>query len=316
MRRPGPPLRFADVVAHVWLLTLMSWWIMGCGNTPARAGGGSARRGRSQGAPLRDRRGQRPPGGAAGARRVDSRRRAASRSRRRSCPRDSSPSRSSKGRPTTSSWRRTRHSYATWPREASSGRSRYMPMRGSLVLAVYRELGDTVRSLADLTEARGEEDRAGQSRDRSLRQGRQAGARAGRAVGPAPAQDRPGRVGAAGLLYAQKGTPRLPWSAVRSRMSPRSGRSRSIRGSTIRSSRPGDRRRLARAALMPRRSRSSSWSGRAGILKEFGFTARSPASKQSSRQGVAPCTGTLMHIDERPRSLLAFACGSPRWRRC
>ena len=35
MRRSGPRLRFADVAAHVWLLTLMSWWVMGCGNSPA-----------------------------------------------------------------------------------------------------------------------------------------------------------------------------------------------------------------------------------------------------------------------------------------
>ena len=55
------------------------------------------------------------------------------------------------GRPSTSSWRPTRRSSATWPTQVRPAGVGSSLSRGSLVLAVYHELGGTVGTLADLT---------------------------------------------------------------------------------------------------------------------------------------------------------------------
>ncbi len=77
--------------------------------------------------------------------------------------------------------------------------------RGSLVLAVYRELGDTVRSLADLNKPEVKKIALANPATAPYgKAGKQALERAG-PVGEAPAQDRPGRVGPPGAALCQKG---------------------------------------------------------------------------------------------------------------
>ena len=217
--------------------------------------------------------GERPPGGPARARRIDSRPGPASRSRRPSAHRGSSPQQIKQGAP----YDVFLAANEAFVRDLAAGGfirpdSVHAYARGSLVLAVYRELGDRVESLADL--ARPEVKKIALANPETApygKAGKQALERAGLWAKLQPKIVMAESVRQA-LLYAQTGTPRPRWSAARSRMSPRSDRSRSIPalydpivqalGIVADSSRQADAEAFTKFVL-----------GEEGqaILKEFGF---------------------------------------------
>ena len=135
--------------------------------------------------------------------------------------------------------------------------------RGSLVLAVYHELGDKVHSLDDLTKPEVKKIALANPATAPYgKAGKQALERAG-FVGRARAEDRRGRVGTAGPDLRAKGRRRGRPGRPGDRRRPRDpGPSRSTRNCTTPSSRHSGSWRPPHGPRTPSNSRGSSWTRR------------------------------------------------------
>ena len=200
-----------------------------------------------------------------------------------------------------------RRSSRTWPPRGFVRPDSVRPYApGTLVLAVHREAGVAIAEPGRPDEARGQEDRAGQPRLRPLRGRRQAGARAGGALGRRSSRrsSRPSRSARRSSSSSRERRGRAG-RARRSPTAPRSGSSTIdpalydpiVQGLGIVA-------RTEHAGRRPRRSRGSC-SGPRGRRSWQGFGFKAPDAESSHDVDDDRTTS--------PRS--GSRSGSPRWRR-